>query len=295
MTKHLIVLFTALLVLSFGATLTATELPCVVSQLQVATRPEPSQVSGGPLYAISVTAMVTYSSDPNCGHTTYDVATGIITFHPIYIVERRDSGTGLYTPYRAFPPVISNDGSGRSRRVLVLETSLEQGSYRVRSTAGSNLIESLPFAVGSTASDFAQPLPFSQPVPRDDRFGLAYGQASAIVFGGNLYFRGNNPDLKRASGYLYQDRADGTTTVVQTTFDMQLDASDAGFTALPQSFDLGWMRANTAPAVGLDAGLPIVGCITTSGGTTCFEVFNPSVPFRNFSLNYAPFGGGSLR
>src|ERR1035437_7013508 len=164
--KRLIVFFIALLsLLSFGITATAQTLPCVVSQVQVATHPEPSQVSGGPLFSVSVTAMVTSSSDSNCGHTTYDVATGVITFHPTYVVERRNPETGAYEPIRSFPSAIEISGDGKSHRGKVLETYLPQGSYRIRSFAGSNLIESLPFAVGSTASDFAQPLPFSQPVP----------------------------------------------------------------------------------------------------------------------------------
>jgi hypothetical protein len=273
---------------------TAQTLPCFLSQVQIASRPEPSEVSGGPLYDLVATAMVSYRSD--CRSTTYDANAGSLAIHPLYVMERRNSETGIYEAIRSFAISISFDGSGKSRRQAAFETSLPRGSYRVRSFDGTELLESLPFAAGSTIGDFAPVLPFVKPLPQDDRLALAYGQPSAIVRSGAIYFRGMIPEGQVASGYLYQDQSDGTTAVVPMQFE-QLDASAivAIFNVLPPLNELGWMRVKLSSQIGIgtfDAGLPITGCIKSGAGTTCFSIFDPAVPNRDVDINKAPFGAG---
>jgi hypothetical protein len=283
---RLITTVLAMLALSIGAT--AADLSCVVSQVSVSNSPEPSQVPGGPVYRVVVTAVPTYRSD--CPNTTkYDDATGTVAIHPTYLVERRDSSSGFYEGKRSFQPAIALDGNVRSRRSVALETLLPTGSYRVRIFDGRDLLESLPFACGSVVGDFVRPLPFAQPVSTDDRSGLAYGQPSAVLRAGVLYFRGFNPASATASGYLFQDKPDGSTSVVPVTF----ESSDGSYGALGVGGDLLQMSAKLPPvAFGtFDAGLPVLGCVRTSAGSTCFPVFDPTVPYRDFNPNSAPFGG----
>jgi hypothetical protein len=269
---------------------TAT-LPCFVSQVAVNSRPEPSQVSGGPIYSLVVTGMPTYKSD--CLNTSYESGTGNITFHPTIVIERRDAQTGSYSPVLSFAPAVLLDGNGKSRRSVIAETQMPKGSYRMRSFDKSDLIESLPFSVGSTAGDFAMALPFANAIPQDERFKVAFGQPSAIVRSGKLYFRAVFPEGKILPGYLFQDQADGSTSVAPVQFE-QLLQSDGDYLANAMGFsgDSTWTRVNVSQ-IGLgtfDAGLPITGCIKSGAGTTCFSIFDPQVPFRDFNLNAAPFG-----
>jgi hypothetical protein len=288
----------ASLAMAPAATATNQTLPCLLSQVSVNTRPEPTQVPGGPLYLVVVTSMVSYQTD--CRSTSYETTTGALAVHPLYVMERRSIDTGTYEAIRSFAPKIPFDGSGKLRRTAVVETSLPRGSYRVRSFDGTLPLENLPFAVGSTAADFPGVLPFAKALPADDRASLAYGQASAIVRKGVTYYRGFNPDGKIATGYLFQDQADGTTAILPVIFE-QLDPNDGDNFANSMGFsgDLTWTRIKIATdqQIGsslFDAGLPITGCVKTSVGTSCFNVFDPIAPFRDFDGNAAPFGAYAI-
>lgn len=163
--------------------------------------------------------------------------------------------------------------SNRNRRNMLVLNSLEDGEYRLLTINSNNFLEAVYFSVGGTVG-----------INRLD-LSIPYAQAAALAHNGYLYFRGHLGRNAVASGYLYQDQADGRTEMIQVEF-FAVDPQNNDL-MINQSFirggimDLPWVRVKL-PNNDIDPNRSINACLTTDGGgaTACFRVYDPSNPMK---------------
>ena len=188
-----------------------------------------------------------------------------------YQLQRQDRGGEMVTiEYFGASYKLTGD---RSRRNMLVLNNLEDGQYRLLTVNGGNFLEALHFSVGGVAT--INGLNLSVP----------YAQAAAVVHNGYLYFRAHLGRSAVASGYLYQDQANGRTEMIQVDF-VAVDPQNSDL-MINQPFvrggimDLPWVQVKL-PNNDIDPNRSINACLTTDGGgaTACFRVYDPSNPMK---------------
>lgn len=237
----------------------AAELPCFVHQVARTAESGTSVIVTG---IPAGTGACQYAWDAT-------VSAAIVVLQ--YQLQRQDRGGEIVTiEYFGASYKLTGD---RSRRNMLVLNNLEDGQYRLLTVNGGNFLEALHFSVGGVAN--INGLNLSVP----------YAQAAAVVHNGYLYFRAHLGRSAVASGYLYQDQANGRTEMIQVDF-VAVDPQNSDL-MINQPFvrggimDLPWVQVKL-PNNDIDPNRSINACLTTDGGgaTACFRVYDPSNPMK---------------